>query len=64
MDLTANEAPYPYTADGYPTLYLATTNSKNDPIKYEGGGRELDDLIEFIETKSTVELVAPKKDEL
>ena len=70
MDATANEMPHPFKADGYPTIYFSVADNKKDPIKYEGQGRELDDLIEFIETEHTVELMPrldveeQKKDEL
>ncbi len=37
--------------------------NKNDPIKYEENGRELKDLVKFIEEHNTV-LAPPDKDEL
>lgn len=48
MDAIANDVPNSkYKVEGFPTLYWAPKNSKNNPEKYEGG-RELDDMLEFI----------------
>ncbi|KOX74172.1 Protein disulfide-isomerase A3 [Melipona quadrifasciata] len=72
FDATANDVPAPYEVRGFPTLYWAPKNSKNSPVKYEGG-RELDDFIKYIAKHATNELkkfdrkgktVKPKSDEL
>lgn len=72
FDATANDVPGPYEVRGFPTLYWAPKNSKNNPVKYEGG-RELDDFIKYIAKHATNELkgfdrkgksVKPKSDEL
>ncbi|KAK1136361.1 hypothetical protein K0M31_000922 [Melipona bicolor] len=72
FDATANDVPAPYEVRGFPTLYWAPKNSKNSPVKYEGG-RELDDFIKYIAKHATNELnkfdrkgktVKPKNDEL
>nr|XP_033185197.1 protein disulfide-isomerase A3 [Bombus vancouverensis nearcticus] len=72
FDATANDVPAPYEVRGFPTLYWAPKNSKNNPVKYEGG-RELDDFIKYIAKHATNELkgfdrkgktVKPKSDEL
>lgn len=48
MDATANEIDYPGLAvKGFPTLYWLRGDNKASPVKYEGG-RELDDLVEYI----------------
>lgn len=72
FDATANDVPGPYEVRGFPTLYWAPKNSKNNPVKYEGG-RELDDFIKYIAKHAINELkgfdrkgksVKPKSDEL
>lgn len=55
MDATANDVPKPYDVRGFPTLYFAPKNSKNNPKKYEGG-REVDDFIKYLARESTNEL--------
>ncbi|XP_025093712.1 protein disulfide-isomerase A4-like isoform X2 [Pomacea canaliculata] len=55
MDATANDVPYNYPAEGFPTIYFAPTNNKDKPLKYEGG-RELKDFISFLKEKATVSL--------
>lgn len=72
FDATANDVPAPYEVSGFPTLFWASKDSKNSPIKYEGG-RELDDFIKYVAKHATNELkgfdrkgkpVKPKNDEL
>lgn len=49
MDATANEIDVPGVAvRGFPTIYFFKGNDKANPVRYEGG-RELDDLIEYLE---------------
>lgn len=55
MDATANDVPSPYDVRGFPTLYWAGKDSKDSPIRYEGG-RELEDFIKYIAKHSTSEL--------
>ena len=62
LDATANDTPDEYKVEGFPTIYFAPTNKKNNPIKYEGG-RELDDFVKFLKEKATVSL-GSLKDEL
>jgi len=35
MDTTENDVPKQYEVQGYPTIYFAPKNSKNNPRKYE-----------------------------
>jgi hypothetical protein len=35
MDATENDVPSPYQVRGFPTLYFAPKNDKNNPRKYE-----------------------------
>lgn len=62
LDATANDVPDNYQASGFPTIYFASTNNKDNPIKYEGA-RELGDFVKFLKEKATVSLSAVK-DEL
>ncbi|XP_071794780.1 protein disulfide-isomerase A3-like [Asterias amurensis] len=65
MDATANDSPGQYAVSGFPTIYWAPANDKNNPRKYQGG-REVDDFIKFIKKESTkpVKLGGKKPDEL
>lgn len=72
FDATANDVPLPYKVGGFPTLYWAPKNAKDNPVKYEGG-RELEDFIKYIAKHATDELkgydrkgkpVKPRSDEL
>lgn len=64
MDATANDAPSEFSAEGFPTIYFAPADNKKNPIKFEGGGRELKDFEEFIQQHATVSLQADAKTEL
>lgn len=35
MDATANDVPQPFDVRGFPTLYWAPKNSKENPVRYE-----------------------------
>ncbi|XP_020288215.1 protein disulfide-isomerase A3 [Pseudomyrmex gracilis] len=72
MDATANDVPAPYEVRGFPTLYWAPKDAKDNPVKYEGG-RELEDFIKYIAKHATNQLkaydrsgssVKPRTDEL
>ncbi len=63
MDATLNDAPAEYSHSGFPTIYFAPANNKNNPIKHEGG-REFDELEEFIKTHATVSVGKGGKEEL
>jgi len=52
MDATENDVPSQYQVQGFPTLYFAPKNSKQNPRKYEGG-REVDDFIKYLAKEST-----------
>ncbi|KAJ8272758.1 hypothetical protein GJAV_G00093090 [Gymnothorax javanicus] len=50
MDATVNDVPHDgYKVEGFPTIYFATTKNKQNPIKFEGGQRDLEVLSEFLE---------------
>ncbi|XP_041669532.1 protein disulfide-isomerase A4 [Cheilinus undulatus] len=63
MDATANDVPYDnYKTPGFPTIYLAPSNSKLDPIKFEGNDRTVEGFSKFLEKYATK--LSQKKDEL
>ncbi|KAM4688662.1 protein disulfide-isomerase A4 [Discoglossus pictus] len=54
MDATANDIPNDkYKASGFPTIYFAPKNNKQNPIKFEDGSRDLEGLSKFIEEHAT-----------
>ncbi|KAL1006597.1 hypothetical protein UPYG_G00074260 [Umbra pygmaea] len=54
MDATANDVPYDnYKVEGFPTIYFAPSNSKQNPIKFEGGDRTLEGFTKFVEQHAT-----------
>jgi len=55
FDATANDVPTPYEVRGFPTLFWAPKDAKNNPVKYEGG-RALDDLLKYVAKHATNEL--------
>ncbi|EFA11421.1 Protein disulfide-isomerase-like Protein [Tribolium castaneum] len=55
MDATANDVPQPFDVRGFPTLYWAAKDSKDSPVRYEGG-REVDDFVKYIAKHATSEL--------
>ena len=55
MDATANDVPTNFKVDGFPTIYFAPSNDKENPIKYEGE-REMKNFAKFIREHATVPL--------
>ncbi|KAJ9595872.1 hypothetical protein L9F63_012931, partial [Diploptera punctata] len=55
MDATSNDVSGPYDVRGFPTIYWAPKDSKDSPVRYEGG-REIDDFIKYIAKHATNEL--------
>ncbi|KAM8967809.1 protein disulfide-isomerase A4 isoform 2-T2 [Pelodytes ibericus] len=54
MDATANDIPHDqYKAEGFPTIYFAPKNHKQQPIKFQDGSRDLEGLSKFIEEHAT-----------
>ncbi|KAL6097954.1 pdia4 [Pungitius sinensis] len=63
MDATANDVPNErYATGGFPTIYLALSNDKQNPIKFEGGDRTIEGFSKFLEKHSTK--LSQKRDEL
>lgn len=63
MDATANDIPNDvFKVEGYPSIYLAPSNSKQSPIKFQGGDRTLDGFSKFLEEHATQ--LSQSKDEL
>ena len=61
MDATANDVHPGYHAEGFPTIYFAPSNSKESPLKYNGG-RTVDDFMKYLKEHATVAFKG--KDEL
>lgn len=55
MDATANDVPPTFDVRGFPTLFWLPKDSKDKPVRYDGG-RELDDFINYIAKQATNEL--------
>ncbi|XP_067867463.1 protein disulfide-isomerase A4 [Heterodontus francisci] len=54
MDATANDLPNDkYKAEGFPTIYFAPSNNKDNPIQYDKSERDLDSLSKFVEQHAT-----------
>lgn len=54
MDATANDITSDqYKVDGFPTIYFAPRGDKKNPVKFEGGDRNLEQLSKFIEEHIT-----------
>ncbi|XP_028918956.1 protein disulfide-isomerase A4 isoform X2 [Ornithorhynchus anatinus] len=54
MDATANDATSDrYKVEGFPTIYFAPSTDKKNPIKFEGGNRDLEHLSKFVEEHAT-----------
>ncbi|XP_068565889.1 protein disulfide-isomerase A4 [Cebidichthys violaceus] len=63
MDATANDVPNEsFKTEGFPTIYFAPSNSKQNPIKFEGGDRTVEGFSTFLEKHSTK--LSQKRDEL
>ncbi|KAM6971156.1 protein disulfide-isomerase A4 [Tautogolabrus adspersus] len=63
MDATANDVPNDnYKVEGFPTIYFAPSNSKQSPVKFEGGDRTVEGFSRFVEKHATK--LSQKKDEL
>jgi protein disulfide isomerase family A protein 3 len=63
MDATENDVPKQYEVQGYPTIYFAPKNGKNNPRKYEGA-RVVDDFIEYLAKEATEPLNGYDRDGL
>jgi len=61
MDATENDVPSQYNVRGFPTIYFAPKNDKNNPRKYEGG-REVDDFVKYIAREATDGLTGFERD--
>ncbi|KAL0582567.1 Protein disulfide-isomerase A4 [Plecturocebus cupreus] len=54
MDATANDVPSDrYKVKGFPTIYITPSGDKMNPVKFEGGDRDLEHLGKFIEEHAT-----------
>ncbi|CAG7710437.1 unnamed protein product [Allacma fusca] len=55
MDATANDVPSQFDVRGFPTLFWLPRDSKDKPVRYDGG-REVDDFVKYIAKHATDEL--------
>ncbi|KAG7488630.1 hypothetical protein MATL_G00036180 [Megalops atlanticus] len=63
MDATTNDVPHDsYKVEGFPTIYFAPSNSKQNPIKFEEGRRDVEGFSTFLEKHATK--LSQKRDEL
>ncbi|XP_035268296.1 protein disulfide-isomerase A4-like [Anguilla anguilla] len=63
MDATGNDIPHEsYKVEGFPTIYFAPSNSKQNPVKFEGGERNVEVLSTFLERHATK--LSQNRDEL
>ncbi|XP_037691848.1 protein disulfide-isomerase A4 isoform X2 [Choloepus didactylus] len=54
MDATANDVTSDrYKVEGFPTIYFAPSGDKKNPIKFESGDRDLEQLSKFVEEHAT-----------
>ncbi|XP_037371292.1 protein disulfide-isomerase A4 isoform X2 [Talpa occidentalis] len=54
MDATANDITHDrYKVEGFPTIYFAPSGDKKNPIKFEDGNRDLEQLSKFVEEHAT-----------
>ncbi|XP_072268072.1 protein disulfide-isomerase A4 [Pyxicephalus adspersus] len=54
MDATANDIPNDkYKVEGFPTIYFAQKNNKQNPVKYQSSSRDLEGLSTFIEENAS-----------
>ncbi|XP_043073950.1 protein disulfide isomerase family A, member 8 [Puntigrus tetrazona] len=56
MDATANDIPQGYDVQGFPTIYFAAADRKDEPKRYEGA-REVRDFISFLKREASKPLV-------
>jgi len=64
IDATTNDISKKLGVRGFPTIKLFTAGNKDVPVEYNGD-RSFDDLVQFINTHSSVPLAATHaKDEL
>jgi len=62
MDATANDSPNgKYQAKGYPTIFYAPANNKDNPISYSGE-RTVKGFTDFLKEKATVKWPKNQKD--
>merc|ERR1712013_138307 len=60
MDATLNDAPPEFKVSGFPTMYWAPKDNKENPVKYQGG-REVSDFVDYIKKHATDPVDLPVK---
>ncbi|XP_068693419.1 protein disulfide-isomerase A3-like [Montipora foliosa] len=61
MDATANDVPPPFKVEGFPTIYFASMNNKDQPMKYTGG-RDVNSFVEYLQKEATNSFQLPSAD--
>ncbi|XP_076864519.1 protein disulfide isomerase family A, member 8 [Brachyhypopomus gauderio] len=56
MDASANDVPYGYDVQGFPTIYFVPARRKDEPKRYEGV-REVKDFVSFLKREATNSLL-------
>ncbi|KAI5617098.1 protein disulfide-isomerase A4 precursor, partial [Silurus asotus] len=63
MDSTVNDVAHDaYKVEGFPTIYFAPSNKKQNPVQFSGGERNVESLSKFLEQHATK--LSQNKDEL
>uniref|UniRef100_A0A8C7IYC7 Protein disulfide-isomerase n=1 Tax=Oncorhynchus kisutch TaxID=8019 RepID=A0A8C7IYC7_ONCKI len=52
MDATANDVPQGFDVQGFPTIYFARADKKDQPKRYEGA-REVKDFIKYLKSEAS-----------
>lgn len=63
IDATANDIPDEYKVEGFPTIYYAPANDKDNPLKFEGD-RTVEGFTKYLENHATVSFGKKLRDEL
>jgi protein disulfide-isomerase A4 len=63
LDATANDVPESFKVEGFPTIYFAPANNKENPLKFEGD-RTVEGFTKYLQEKAAVSFGKNLKEEL
>lgn len=63
LDATANDVPENFKVEGFPTIYFAPANNKENPLKFDGD-RTVEGFTKYLQEKSAVSFGKNLKEEL
>lgn len=63
IDATGNDIPDEYKVEGFPTIYFAPANDKDNPLKFDGD-RTVEGFTKYLKEHATVSLGKSLRDEL